>query len=1398
MPPPSPPVPRDGDATTGLTDLQRLVRTDPSVVDDILQYSIHTKGGGDNDLDRTVLSGEQMAQMKTGNQGSKIQPVDGDVTQLPSPADVRVSTEESERNKRSRSNKEEKKQSATRSPPQPSHVDASLEESRIPLSSSENAGVTEEKIPILAATNDTLMSIDHDKQTRPMLSVSDVTSSSRPVGVSLSKNIDRGLIEATLAANLGGGVATPAGGTLGTMGPPVSSRSNATIGGASAGSSRTLLHGVLPGGASGTTGGGTSPALDPNAGDVDNVGMDMMDERDAQLLAGFTGADGTLARPSRRRGPSALADKPTESTRARVSSRSVDVDKRRSFRGDRQLQDAAWSRDHPQHMVDFHQQLRQSTQSGALSGGSSLPRSPNRGVEPVTAGIALYSGTGGKPASVDRLVVEPLEGGDAEVKQNRVARLRAEHGKKKRRESEDASTKSQKATNNGGRTVRTRGAAAQQSGRGVPVFAPTADEVRSPVLRLPASGPIDPSRGHFGTSSAGKEFRQKSNWVYAGRGSAVLEEEEEAIFAATASGSASFSPAGNQSRYRAGPKARYGHVASTSSNTRRPSKNYNNAQRPDRSGSPPASRGQRGANSREGSTQERTGAKSNLVPSSNDLASWLENLPTMSDNERAKLVLDLVAKLHFLSKCTMGADIIWQACADLRLLGYLSERTKQRILALETSNDLAFASALEKSLSPEAGSGIGKSTGASASELATECENLKIELAITRMELEQLRSGGAQAAGGDAAGLVPQEDQFGVLVGASSASGGGTSKNNITTLVSSTGAAAALDGTSPASAGSSMRTAGERSNLLLRSQMLNPPPRGPRAIFGPELANYAAGETLSGINADLEKHLRYLKFREHTLEIDTSPRERGNLSPDDVWSPLSEEGNYDELSGAMSVSSPSTSKRTYYSHVVERTDQVSPALALLDGVQTSHLTFMVERFPTVRTKAQLAKIMNEVDAFDLHALRTLPKPDAMSKLSLQRVLKALPAVAHTLLRKVVLGAPPCTNSNSRSAGHKNSASLTSSLVSIEGIDSAVDRGEGLIQVLYPDRASLLARLREEPPSEQLELLMSVVRDKMEDVQVGFLRHLLQPDPDSKLHMRKVLNQLDNSVVPRLYTVLVRGMHEEEHCSVTDGSAIDGGDRSANDGAEERRRSKRSNASKNSNRKRSSSPGASCIDQQDDAPGGDEFEEAGETQTVADGLSVSIASPGLGGSAGRSDGPRKNFATSTSAVSSYPAAGADSTGNFPASGASSSSSSGSSSSSSSSDEQQEALPIKKTKAAARPRGEGEATFEMTMEPSSTARHHDDLLLPVVEQDRSSGKHRGIPAPGASPTRLSGSRVRRTVDLDSFLDTLVDDEVATQISSPTGKSLDDISPNDELKRKIAALRGSRRPPSAKSTG
>ena len=56
---------------------------------------------------------------------------------------------------------------------------------------------------------------------------------------------------------------------------------------------------------------------------------------------------------------------------------------------------------------------------------------------------------------------------------------------------------------------------------------------------------------------------------------------------------------------------------------------------------------------------------------------------------------------------------------------------------------------------------------------------------------------------------------------------------------------------------------------------------------------------------------------------------------------------------------------------------------------------------------------------------------------------------------------------------------------------------GLIQALYPDRASLLARLKEEPHSEIVEYLMNAVRDKLEDVQCGFLRHLVQPDPDYK-------------------------------------------------------------------------------------------------------------------------------------------------------------------------------------------------------------------------------------------------------------------------------------------------------------
>ncbi len=156
----------------------------------------------------------------------------------------------------------------------------------------------------------------------------------------------------------------------------------------------------------------------------------------------------------------------------------------------------------------------------------------------------------------------------------------------------------------------------------------------------------------------------------------------------------------------------------------------------------------------------------------------------------------------------------------------------------------------------------------------------------------------------------------------------------------------------------------------------------------------------------------------------------------------------------------------------------------------------------IKTKADLAKVLNEVDAFDLHALRTLPKPDAVAKLALTRLLKGLPMEVMELFRGIMLG-----------ADFSYFAEMAGGSI-FEQLSNNPNNKPGLKQTLFTTKKQILQKCEDvkqfysgssfnktSTGTEQLQifldrlqLLQSVISDKMDDVQAGFVRHLLQPDP----------------------------------------------------------------------------------------------------------------------------------------------------------------------------------------------------------------------------------------------------------------------------------------------------------------
>ncbi len=106
-----------------------------------------------------------------------------------------------------------------------------------------------------------------------------------------------------------------------------------------------------------------------------------------------------------------------------------------------------------------------------------------------------------------------------------------------------------------------------------------------------------------------------------------------------------------------------------------------------------------------------------------------------------------VRKIRFLSKLQYGSitgsQIMWQACADLRLQGHLSERTKQQLLKLESSSINSGQDFISSDLllSTNAGNVDAADLEAIMPDdpvlLQEELKHLRAELQITKLELLQ-------------------------------------------------------------------------------------------------------------------------------------------------------------------------------------------------------------------------------------------------------------------------------------------------------------------------------------------------------------------------------------------------------------------------------------------------------------------------------------------------------------------------------------------------------------------------------------------------------------------------------------------------------------------------------------
>eukprot|EP00392_Amoebophrya_sp_AT5.2_P011537 g11616.t1 len=469
-----------------------------------------------------------------------------------------------------------------------------------------------------------------------------------------------------------------------------------------------------------------------------------------------------------------------------------------------------------------------------------------------------------------------------------------------------------------------------------------------------------------------------------------------------------------------------------------------------------------------------------MVPTKAEVNQWCENLGNMTMGEIEKIIRDLATKLHVLSKCEGAAGaIIWQACADLRLLGYLSDRTKRKLLSLETTEkqlDAAFVSA-----------DLAKGTE-EVEVFDDDLDTLKAELAITRMELAELKDGVADVAATADVKTEEQELQK-------------NQKKN--TAGAAVGAPGGLFSFSSSSVSRSGRS---KSPFFIPSTTTSTSSRG--------IAVHDSGTSnLSKVNEDLENQLRYLKFREHSLD---NPIAIASVTDSDFSSALA----FTTAAGVASRGA-TASETGPLGHLEAQVRQLK---AKCTKPQMVHLSLLLERFPNVTSKAQLATILNDVDAFDLQALRSLQKPDAMAKLTLQKFVKALSPEAVDTLRRIVLGATPVVMASSSSGPAREQGQ------SVVGGGPA-PRGAGLAPVLIESKQQLQQlvlqnttaatqqagnnfAVRQELTSKLLE------KEELTDAQAGFLRHLLQPGPDSKLQLRKYLNELDNKAVPLLYKVFL--------------------------------------------------------------------------------------------------------------------------------------------------------------------------------------------------------------------------------------------------------------------------------------
>ncbi|CAD7960704.1 unnamed protein product [Amoebophrya sp. A120] len=516
-----------------------------------------------------------------------------------------------------------------------------------------------------------------------------------------------------------------------------------------------------------------------------------------------------------------------------------------------------------------------------------------------------------------------------------------------------------------------------------------------------------------------------------------------------------------------------------------------------------------------------------IVPSKDEVERWVAQFPTMNDAQREGILKELVRKIRFLSKLQYGSitgsQIMWQACADLRLQGHLSERTKQQLLKLESSSINSGQDFISSDLllSTNAGNVDAADLEAIMPDdpvlLQEELKHLRAELQITKLELLQ-----ANMLAEDPE--LARQHQHGSMLDSLGASS--NFLNEVDNFATGTRRSTNLRATSP-----SPRTGGA-SGMSANSMLMR---------TGPLNSISAATADMEKLNQDLEQQLQFLKYREHSLEL-LGAASKMPLSS--AASAITGGGRSNRSSPTASpVSSPMDTAIPGGSSSCSH-QGVTPSLKLLDGAQLTHLTFLLENHSmltttssgkrkqtcSIKTKADLAKVLNEVDAFDLHALRTLPKPDAVAKLALTRLLKGLPMEVMELFRGIMLG-----------ADFSYFAEMAGGSI-FEQLSSNPNNKPGLKQTLFTTKKQILQKCEDvkqfyssnsfnnnktSTGTEQLQifldrlqLLQSVISDKMDDVQAGFVRHLLQPDPDAKLHMRKILNELQNKLIPSLYKVLV--------------------------------------------------------------------------------------------------------------------------------------------------------------------------------------------------------------------------------------------------------------------------------------